>query len=84
LTDSFYIRVIFFNGLKGISFLHLVNFLLACFSMTCCSVQVNNAGILGVVIEDSDLISTVILNRGVRKFSFHELVFVVKPNTKEL
>jgi len=52
--------------------------------MTCCSVQVNNAGILGVVIEDSDLISTVILNRGVRKFSFHELVFVVKPNTKEL
>ena len=45
------VRIISFNGLKGISFSHLVNFVLAYFSMKCCSMQVNNAGIGGVVIK---------------------------------
>ena len=30
-----------------------------------CSMQINNAGISGVVIDDTDLITTVIKNRGV-------------------
>ena len=67
------VRIISFDGLKGISFSHLVNFVLAYFSMKCCFMQVNNAGIGGVVIKDSDLISIVILNRGVRLYSCREI-----------
>ena len=57
--------------------------MLACFSMKCCSMQVNNAGISGIVIEDSDLITTILVNRGVRKFSSHELVLLLSPTQSQ-
>jgi len=35
--------------------------------------QVNNAGVSGIIIEDSDLISTVFANRGVRLLACCEI-----------